>query len=27
VFTPSSAGQMSAQLQQATGQPDASGCP
>jgi hypothetical protein len=27
VFSPSSAGQMSAQLQQATGQPDASGCP
>ncbi len=27
VFTPSSAGQMSTQLQQATGQPDASGCP
>ena len=27
VFTPGSAGQMSTQLQQATGQPDASGCP
>ena len=27
VFTPSSAGQMSTQLQQATGQPDAAGCP
>jgi hypothetical protein len=26
VFTPQSAGQMSSQLQQATGQPDASGC-
>jgi hypothetical protein len=26
VFTPTSAGQMATQLQQATGQPDVSGC-